>query len=153
MRLFFEHFHLHLKCPPDLYFERCTWIFKHIDRIAFVSRWQQYKAGTATDSMALAGAAIICCIAVYYLPPNHDLARTLDLYQFEHALPGSTHANAARLDRADALATGWYKAFFEAPKSSYPNRRIRTLDEIEVHLARYVIARFLNKRFMLNCVS
>ncbi|KZV62328.1 hypothetical protein PENSPDRAFT_758810 [Peniophora sp. CONT] len=120
----------------DFYFERCTWIFKHIDRISFTTRWQQYKSGAGTDPMALAGAAIISCIAVYYLPPNHALARTLDLYHFENAMPGTIHANAARLDRADALAMEWYKAFFEAPKSSRSGRRISTMDELEVHLAR-----------------
>ncbi|VDC03173.1 unnamed protein product [Peniophora sp. CBMAI 1063] len=120
----------------DFYFERCTWIFKHVDRVSFVSRWESYKGGTVTDHMVLAGAAIICCIAIYYLPPTHPLALQPKLHDPEQPLPGDVHDNSVRIECADALAMGWYKAFFEAREPRERRRRISTLDEVEVHLAR-----------------
>ena len=76
-----------LKPWPDYYFEHCTWLYKYFDRRAFTERFTRWRTDEETDSLTLAGVAIICAIVVHCLPPHHELASTLKVFPDYKPLP------------------------------------------------------------------
>ncbi|KAL4082053.1 fungal-specific transcription factor domain-containing protein [Scleroderma yunnanense] len=59
------------------YFDYCNWIYRHVNRPAFSSAWERFKAGASADRITLATVCNIMAVAVHYLPPNHHLVSDL----------------------------------------------------------------------------
>ncbi|KZV62266.1 hypothetical protein PENSPDRAFT_618134 [Peniophora sp. CONT] len=116
----------------DYYFDYCSWIFKHIDRLAFTARWQEYKASPSSsyNRLLLAMEAIICAIAIHYVPPQHEFAKSLRL----SCASGDESCQGGR--RADELGVRWYNVCRAALAREQAERRTYNLDVVEILLAR-----------------
>ena len=131
----------------DYYFDYCSWTFKHIDRVAFAARWQEYKVSPSStySRLLLAMEAIICAIAIHYLPPQHELAKSLDLFLSGDELGrrGSLsrelrndRSGLLTSSRSDELGVRWYNVCRAALAREQAERRTYSLDVVETLLAR-----------------
>lgn len=59
------------------YFEYCNWIYRHVNRPAFLNAWSRYKTGSNADRIVLATVCMVMAIAVHYLPPGDRLVAQL----------------------------------------------------------------------------
>lgn len=59
------------------YFEYCNWIYRHVNRPAFITAWERFKTGASADRVTLATVCNIMAVSVHYLPPGHHLVSDL----------------------------------------------------------------------------
>ena len=140
-----------LKPWSDYYFEHCTWLYKYFDRQAFTERFTRWRTDEETDSLTLAGVAIICAIVVHCLPPHHELASTLKFFPDYKPLPPEAsekdiqsareqaHADSS-VNRAGIVSMQFYDACelaLEREKAEY-KVHVWTMDFLEVVLGKSV---------------
>ncbi|KIP09834.1 hypothetical protein PHLGIDRAFT_102139 [Phlebiopsis gigantea 11061_1 CR5-6] len=61
----------------DYYFEYCNWIYRHVNKPAFMRSWARFKAGNGGNRVVLATVCILILLARRYLPTGHVLHSTL----------------------------------------------------------------------------
>ncbi|VDC00073.1 unnamed protein product [Peniophora sp. CBMAI 1063] len=133
----------------DYYFEHCTWLYKYFDRRAFAERLSRWRTDEETDSLTLAGIAIICAIVVHCLPPHHELASTLKVFpDYKPLPPGANekdiqsareraHADSS-VNRAGVISAQFYDACELALEREKAGSKVHvwTMDFLEVVLGK-----------------
>lgn len=61
----------------DYYFEYCNWIYRHVNKQAFMRNWARFKAGDGGNRIVLATVCILILLARRYLPAGHVLHTAL----------------------------------------------------------------------------